>query len=146
LSTNAQTLYNLVIHFIEKTPRDDEPDPLYREGMEVIKQECKSIVDILEQDSVERNFKSLIKVYIPRSTGVANEDRTYLDWMEVLIRDLLTGRPMWQTVSNQSQTSGQTLATTNLRLYRKPTNKERSMMSTKKTVEKAQGGENTYDG
>jgi hypothetical protein len=65
LSMNAQTLYNLVMHFIEKTPRDDEPDPNYREGMEIIKQECKSIVDILEQDSVPGNFKSLIKIYIP---------------------------------------------------------------------------------
>ena len=65
------------MHFIEKTPRDDEPDPYYREGMEVIKQECKSIVDILEQDSAEGNFKALIKVYILRSTGVANEDKPY---------------------------------------------------------------------
>jgi hypothetical protein len=51
LSTNVQTLYDLVMHFNEETPRDDEPDSYYREGMEVIKQECKSIVDILEQDS-----------------------------------------------------------------------------------------------
>ena len=62
---NAQTLYNLVMHFIEKTPRDDEPDPNYREGMEIIKQEYKSIVDILEEDSAPGNFKALIKIYIP---------------------------------------------------------------------------------
>jgi hypothetical protein len=44
--------------------------------------------------------------------------------MEALIHDLLTGRPMWRTVSKQSQTSGQILATTYSRLYSKPTNKE----------------------
>ena len=97
--------------------------------MEVIKQECKSIVDILEQDSAEGNFKALIKVYIPRSTGVANEDKPYLDWMEALIHDLLTGRPMSRTVSKQSQTSGQILATTYSRLYSKPTNEERSRVT-----------------
>ncbi len=77
------------MHFIEKTPRDDDPDPFYQEGMEVMKQECKSIVDILEQDSAKGNFKALIKVYIPRSNELADEDRTYLDWMETLIRDNL---------------------------------------------------------
>ena len=57
-STNAQTLYYLAMHFIEKTPRDDEPDPYYREGTEVIKQECKSIVDILEQDSAKKELQN----------------------------------------------------------------------------------------
>ncbi len=67
LPTNAQTLYNLAMHFIEKTTRDDDPDPYYREGMEIIKQECKSIVDILEQDSAAENVKALIRIYIPRN-------------------------------------------------------------------------------
>ena len=48
LSTNAQTLHNLAMHFIRKVPRDDEPDSNYQEGMEIIKQECTSIIDILE--------------------------------------------------------------------------------------------------
>jgi hypothetical protein len=59
---------------------------------------------------------------------MADEDRTYLDWMEALIRDLITGRSMWRTVSKQSKTSGQILATTYSRLYSKPTNKEISDM------------------
>jgi hypothetical protein len=54
--------------------------------MEVIKQECKSIIDILEQDPAAGDFRALIKIYILRSTGVADEDKPYLDWMEALIQ------------------------------------------------------------
>ena len=47
LSTNAQTLHDLAMYFIRKVASDDEPDPNYQEGMEIIKQECKNIIDIL---------------------------------------------------------------------------------------------------
>ena len=112
LSTNVQTLHDLTIHFIRKVPRDDDPDPHYEEGMEIIKQECKNMFDILEQDPATWDFKDLMKIYIPRTTGVADEDKPYLDWMEALIHDLLTARLMWQPVYKQSQTSGQIFATT----------------------------------
>jgi hypothetical protein len=94
VSTNVQALYNLATHFIRKEPRDDESDPYYQDGMEIIKQECKNIVDILEQDSETWNFRSLMRIYIPRTTGVADEDKPYLDWMQTLIHDLLTARPV----------------------------------------------------
>ena len=124
MSTNEQTLYNLVTHFIRKVPRDDEPDPNYQDGMEIIKQECKNIVDILEQDSETSNFRSLIQIYIPRTTGVADEDKPYLDWMEALIHDLLTARPMWQPVFKKPQTSSHILATAYAGIYNTPTNNE----------------------
>ncbi len=70
--------------------------------MEIIKQECQNIIDILEQDPVTWDFKELMKIYIPRTTGVADEDKPYLYWMEALIHDFLTARPMWQPVYKQS--------------------------------------------
>jgi hypothetical protein len=35
-----------------------------------------------------------MEIYIPRSFGIVDEDKPYLDWMETLIRDLLTAKPM----------------------------------------------------
>ena len=35
-----------------------------------------------------------MEIYIPRSLGIVDEDIPYLDWMETLIRDLLTAKPM----------------------------------------------------
>ena len=96
LSTNAQTLHDLAMYFIRKVASDDEPDPNYQEGMEIIKQECKNIIDILGQE----------------------------EWMETLIHHLLTERPMCQPVFNQSQTSTQILATTYSGFYNTPMNKE----------------------
>ena len=58
------------------------------------------------------------------STGVAEEDKPYLDWMDALIRDLLAARPMWRPVYKRAQTSGQILATTYSGFYNAPTNKE----------------------
>jgi hypothetical protein len=124
LPTNVQILHDLAMYFIRKVASDDEPDPNYQEGMEIIKQECKNIIDILEQDLVTRNFRALMKIYIPQTTGVADEDKPYLDWMEALIHDLLTARPMWQPVFNLSQTSTQILAITYSGFYNTPMNKE----------------------
>jgi hypothetical protein len=36
----------------------------------------------------------LLTIYIPRAVGVAEEELPYLDWMQALIGDLLTERPM----------------------------------------------------
>ncbi len=102
----------------------DESDPNYQEGIEINKQECKNIVDILEKDPATRDFRALMKIYIPRTTGVGGEDKPYLDSMEALIHDLLTASPMWQPVFKQPQTSDQILATTYSGFYNTPTNKE----------------------
>ena len=74
--------------------RDYEPYSNYQEDMNIIKQECRNINDILEQDPTARDFRALMKIYIPRTTGVSDEDKPYLDWMEDLIHDLLTARPI----------------------------------------------------
>ena len=65
-----------------------------------------------------------MNIYLPRTTGVANEDKPYLDWMDALIHDLLTERQMWQSVYKQTQTSGEILATTYSGFYNAPTNKK----------------------
>ena len=40
-TTNVQSLHHLAMCFVQKVPRNDEPDPAYTEGMEIIKQECR---------------------------------------------------------------------------------------------------------
>jgi hypothetical protein len=122
-ATNAQSLYNLAMYFVQKVPRTDEPDPHYAKGMEIIKEECKKIIDILGQ-GMQWNIMQLMDIYLPMSTGVAEEDKPYLDWMDALIRDLLAARPMWRPVYKRAQTSGQILATTYSGFYNAPTNKE----------------------
>ncbi len=66
---------------------------------------------ILEKDPVTRDFRAVIKIYIPRTPAVADADKPSLRWKEALIHDLLTARTMWLQ-SKQSQTSGQILETT----------------------------------
>jgi hypothetical protein len=90
---NAQSLYSLVMNWVQKEARKDEPDPHYAEGMEIIKKECKNIIDILET-TPQWDIKQLMNIYLPRTTGVADEDKPYLDWMDALIHDILAGRPM----------------------------------------------------
>jgi hypothetical protein len=84
------------------------PDPNYPMGLEIRKLEYRKIIEILGKG----DFKQLMKIYIPRTVGVADKDKPYLDWMDPLIHDLLTARPMWQTVYKQPQTPGHILATT----------------------------------
>jgi hypothetical protein len=76
-ATNVQSLHHLATCFVQKVPRKDEPDPAYTEGMEIIKEECKKIIDILEQ-TTPWDIKQLMNIYLPRATGVADEDKPYL--------------------------------------------------------------------
>ena len=39
--------------------------------------ECQSIIDILNQDAMTWDIKQLITIYIPRTVGVADEDKPY---------------------------------------------------------------------
>ena len=71
-ATNAQSLYHLAMCFVQKVPRNDEPDPNYAEGMEIIKKECKNIIDILEQ-TTQRDIRQLMNIYLPRTPGVTDE-------------------------------------------------------------------------
>ena len=58
--------------------------------------ECQSIIDILNQDAMTWDIKQLITIYIPRTVGVAAEDKPYLDWMEDLIHDFKS--PPWRPI------------------------------------------------
>jgi hypothetical protein len=111
LSTHMQTLYNLARYFRDKVTSEIELEPDQEEYIQVIKKECKNIIAILEQDTSALDLKQLMEIYIPRSLGIVDEDIPYLDWMETLIRDLLTAKPMWWPIYKQPQTSGQILAT-----------------------------------
>ena len=123
LSTHMQTLYNLARYFRDKVTSEIELEPDQEEYIQVIKKECKNIIAILEQDTSALDLKQLMEIYIPRSLGIVDEDIPYLDWMETLIRDLLTAKPMWWPIYKQ-QTSGQILATTYSGSTLTPTNEE----------------------
>jgi hypothetical protein len=77
-------------------------------GLEIRKLECRKIIEILGKGDI----KQLMKNFISPKVGVADEDKPYLDWMDPLIHNLLSARPMYLRVYKKPQTPGHILATT----------------------------------
>jgi hypothetical protein len=47
-ASNMQTIYSLSLHFLGKEPRTDGTDEDYQVDMEIMKNECQNIINILQ--------------------------------------------------------------------------------------------------